>query len=175
MLLKILESGSAASLPLAPASSKEVFWQNFTGAVPSCASLAQTQNTLDCLRKANTTEISIAVEIAVAAGGDSYVFIPALDGPGGLLPCLPSSTLREGGFSRLPFIAGTNLDEGDFLMSYLRSPRCSDSDPFWRYRFRAQFRDIRFRADSRTFPCHHGPTYREPCRGQGKAHGRRAA
>lgn len=39
-------------------------------------------------------------------------FDPTLDGAHGLFPDLPSQLLPRGQFARLPFIAGTNLDEG---------------------------------------------------------------
>jgi hypothetical protein len=37
---------------------------------------------------------------------------PVLDGPEGFLPDLPSRLYEEGRFANIPFIAGTQLDEG---------------------------------------------------------------
>ncbi|CAK5266236.1 unnamed protein product [Mycena citricolor] len=40
---------------------------------------------------------------------------PVIDGPGGLIPELPSRLLLKEKFAKIPFIAGTNLDEGTFF------------------------------------------------------------
>ena len=47
---------------------------------------------------------------------DLYLFVPVLDGPDGLLPDLSSKLLSEGHFSKIPFIAGTVLDEDTDLV-----------------------------------------------------------
>ena len=43
-----------------------------------------------------------------------HIFHPVIDGPDGLIPDLPSRLFAQGKFAKLPFIAGTNLDEGGF-------------------------------------------------------------
>ena len=40
-----------------------------------------------------------------------------IDGPNGLIPDLPSKLLSQGKFSKIPFMAGANLDEGMFFFS----------------------------------------------------------
>jgi acetylcholinesterase len=79
--------------------------------VPSCASLATSGKTLDCLLKANTSEIFAGVNYAVANAG-AFPFNPTLDGPNGLVPDIPSKVYTSGMFAKIPFISGTNLDEG---------------------------------------------------------------
>ena len=45
-----------------------------------------------------------------------FIFVPVLDGPDGVIPDLPSRLFAAGKFSKIPFIAGTNLDEGTSAM-----------------------------------------------------------
>lgn len=63
---------------------------------------------------ANSTEMFTGVNTAIAQAPEEFAFDPTLDGPGGLLPDSPSTILSAGTFARLPFIAGTNLDEGKY-------------------------------------------------------------
>jgi hypothetical protein len=49
----------------------------------------------------------------MAAGIEQFPWQPVIDGPGGFIPDLPSVLFKRGQFARLPFIAGTNLDEGE--------------------------------------------------------------
>ena len=98
-------------VPVFDASRKESDWQNFVSKIPECTN-APTDNTFGCLQTANVENIVSAA--AATQNESSYValFAPVLDGPGGLLPALPSEIWEKGTFARLPFIAGTNLDEG---------------------------------------------------------------
>ncbi|PPQ65131.1 hypothetical protein CVT24_003221 [Panaeolus cyanescens] len=108
----IFESGSAATALEFPASRREVDWQNFVAGVPSCASLATSGKTFDCLRHANSTEILSGLVDAINNADELFGFDPTIDGPGGLFPDIASRILKTGKFAKLPFIAGTNLDEG---------------------------------------------------------------
>lgn len=110
--MQIFESGSAATSLSFNAARREVDWQNFVKAVPSCASLALTRNTFDCLRRANSTQINAGLLSALANAPEEFGFDPTIDGPGGLYPDIPSRLFAKGHFAKLPFIAGTNLDEG---------------------------------------------------------------
>ncbi|KAF8918343.1 Alpha/Beta hydrolase protein [Mucidula mucida] len=47
---------------------------------------------------------------------EQFPFGPTLDGPQGLFQDFPSRLFSEGKFSQLPFIAGTNLDEGTLFV-----------------------------------------------------------
>jgi len=112
----IFESGSAATAIEFNAERREIDWQNFVSGVPSCASLALTGNTFDCLRQANTSEIFSGVLNALGRAPEEFGFDPTFDGPGGLLPDMASTILNSGNFAKLPFIAGTNLDEGTIFI-----------------------------------------------------------
>ncbi|KAJ7614129.1 extracellular triacylglycerol lipase precursor [Roridomyces roridus] len=115
----IFESGSQASLPLVPAEAREDHWQDFVAGVPSCASLATSSSTFECLQNATTEEIWTGLSAANAASTAEFTWAPVIDGPGGLIPDLPSVLFERGQFARLPFIAGTNWDEGT-LFTYNR-------------------------------------------------------
>ncbi|KAL0578840.1 hypothetical protein V5O48_003164 [Marasmius crinis-equi] len=108
----IFESGSAATPLEHTAEVREVDWTNFVAGVPECASVANSSNTFDCLRTANTSSIFMGLEAAIAEADEQFAFDPTLDGPGGFLPERPSKLWEKGQFARLPFITGTNLDEG---------------------------------------------------------------
>ncbi|PFH51193.1 hypothetical protein AMATHDRAFT_59728 [Amanita thiersii Skay4041] len=108
----IFESGHAATSLTFTAARREVDWQNFVGAVASCSTLATTNNTFPCLQTAASNEIIQGLLTAIAEAPELFAFDPTLDGPGGLYPDIPSRLFEKGEFARLPFIAGTNLDEG---------------------------------------------------------------
>lgn len=112
--LQIFESGSQATLALFPAERGELDWQNFVRGVPYCASVATSGDTFSCLRDVNSTEIFQGLAAALAESTNKFPFAPVIDGSDGLIPDLPSVLFKRGQFTRLPFIAGTNLDEGTF-------------------------------------------------------------
>ena len=109
---KILESGSANTALTFNASHRQNDWDNFVQGVPECASLVSTGRTFDCLRNASSIEILNGVEDSLALANEQFPWVPTIDGPGGLIPELPSELYAKGAFARIPFIAGTNLDEG---------------------------------------------------------------
>jgi carboxylesterase type B len=100
------------------------YWTNFVSAVASCASTAHSANTFDCLKNANYSDIFTGLVAATHESPEMYAFYPTFDGPDGLYPDLPSRMLAEGHFSGLPFIGGTNLDEGKFYPSRMCSSIC---------------------------------------------------
>ena len=100
-----------------PAARRENDWINFVGGVPSCASTANSSDTFDCLRKANSSDILAGLLTAIHESPELFAFSPTLDGPDGLYPEIASALLSQGHFARLPFIAGTNLDEGDHSLT----------------------------------------------------------
>jgi len=108
----IFESGSPGSALAFKAARREIDWQNFVGGVSSCASHATSGNTFDCIRAANTSEIFQGLVTSLAEGQEEFPFDPTFDGPDGLFPDLPSVLYAKGHFAHLPFMAGTNLDEG---------------------------------------------------------------
>ncbi|OBZ67058.1 Lipase 1 [Grifola frondosa] len=102
----ILESGSAGSLPVFNSTGHDYVWQAFVDATPECAQ-ASANNTFDCLRQANFSTLVNSYGAAQAVGANALAFAPVIDGPGGLVPELPSATLAAGYYSRIPFMSGT--------------------------------------------------------------------
>ena len=49
---------------------------------------------------------------ALTKAPELFGFDPTIDGPGGLFPDIASRLFKRGHFAKLPFIAGTTLDEG---------------------------------------------------------------
>ncbi|KAJ4485323.1 esterase 1 [Lentinula aciculospora] len=108
----IFESGSAASALTFNAQHRQVDWDNFVAGVPECGNLSKTNNTFGCLQSVNTTAILDGLLIAQNEAPEEFPWSPTIDGEGGFMPELPSLLLAKGTFARIPFISGTNLDEG---------------------------------------------------------------
>ncbi|PBK86451.1 extracellular triacylglycerol lipase precursor [Armillaria gallica] len=109
----ISESGSASSPVIYNASTRETTWQYFVAGTPGCESVAGTLNSFDCLQAANSSAIYQGLLEAYALAIEDHAFYPALDGPSGtILPDLPTCLWAKGQFATIPFISGTNLDEG---------------------------------------------------------------
>ncbi|RXW11313.1 hypothetical protein EST38_g14542 [Candolleomyces aberdarensis] len=118
---EILQSGSSNSLPAFRASRNELAWQHFVGNVASCAYTATSGHTFACLRNATTEEIAAGLIRSVTEENlvSDLVWTPALDArSGSVYPDLSSRLYSKGQFARIPFIAGTNLDEGSFFASH---------------------------------------------------------
>ncbi|KAJ6571669.1 esterase 1, partial [Mycena capillaripes] len=113
----IFESGNAASPSVFEASTRQSDWDNFVRAVPGCGDCKE--DSFTCLQGANSSALLQAMQTAVAKSHEEFPWAPVLDGPKGLLPDLPSVLMEKGKFARVPFIAGTNLDEGTYLTTPL--------------------------------------------------------
>ncbi|SJL04003.1 uncharacterized protein ARMOST_07360 [Armillaria ostoyae] len=108
----IFQSGSAStSLPF-NATVREDRWTGFVTAIPGCSAYLGTSSTFPCVQNASSSEIYEGFLQAYSEANEMFPFAPTLDGPSGLFPDLPSRLFPMGQFARLPFIAGTNLDEG---------------------------------------------------------------
>lgn len=88
-------------------------WTSFLSMIPACANTSMTFDSFECLRNVPVEEIVTAHAAAVATTVVGWT--PVIDGPGGFIPDLPSKLMAQGHFSRIPFISGTNLDEGMFI------------------------------------------------------------
>ncbi|KAF7376885.1 Carboxylic ester hydrolase [Mycena sanguinolenta] len=108
----IFESGYQGTAPLFSPARDETEWETFVSGVPSCSDIATSGSTFGCLAQANTTEILQGFALVSAVSTTLTPWPPVLDGPGGLIPDFPSALFQSGQFARLPFIAGTVLDEG---------------------------------------------------------------
>ncbi|KAJ7023146.1 extracellular triacylglycerol lipase precursor [Mycena alexandri] len=134
----IFESGTMGTNRLLLPSDGQDLWTFFLSMIPQCANTSTTDNSFECLRSVPVDEIVNAQEAAVA--GAVVGWTPVIDGHGGFIPELPSKLVAEGRFSRIPFISGTNLDEGTLfvdpsvnttnaLRSYIASQLPGISDP----------------------------------------------
>ncbi|KAI9069321.1 esterase 1 [Trametes sanguinea] len=112
----IFESGAQSTLPMFPGSRRDRDWQNFVAAVPECSGVSS-NDTFDCLRQASVLTLLNAQGSASGQAGEQFPWAPVIDGEGGVIPDLPSKLLAAGTFSRLPFISGSNLDEGTQFVS----------------------------------------------------------
>ncbi|RDX40976.1 extracellular triacylglycerol lipase precursor [Lentinus brumalis] len=110
----IFESGSAGTMPFFNASRRDVVWDKFVSDVPACAD-ATAGNTFSCMQSVDTAALLTAWQETDASFPEPFLFVPVLDGPNGLIPDLPSKLFAAGKFSKIPFIAGTNLDEGTYF------------------------------------------------------------
>ncbi|KAK0462856.1 extracellular triacylglycerol lipase precursor [Desarmillaria tabescens] len=116
----IFESGTASTPPPFNATAREDredAWNNFVAAIPECSSYVGTSPTFSCVQNASSSEVYEGFLQAYSNTTEKFIFRPTLDGPSGLFPDLPSRLLLTGQFARLPFIAGTNLDEGTLFSS----------------------------------------------------------
>jgi len=113
---QILESGFPATSVLFNASHGETAWQTFVSGVASCTQTATSGHTLDCLRRANSSDIAPGLRTSLLSSSQLYplLFAPTLDGPNGLIPDYPSKILPKGRFAL--FIAGNSLDEGEIIL-----------------------------------------------------------
>lgn len=85
------------------------------GSVASCANISTSGRVYDCLRVAPIEEIFTAV--VQSAINIDFPWDPTLDiGEGSVFLDYPSSLYAKGHFARVPFIAGTNLDEGSHVI-----------------------------------------------------------
>ncbi|KAJ7677463.1 esterase 1 [Mycena rosella] len=108
----ILSSGSAATSPAFTAPQHESLWQSFVVGVPSCASVATSGSTLDCMKNASVGDL-MASYAAVGTTG----WMPVIDGSGGVFPAIPSTLFAQGRYSKIPFISGDVLDEGTIFVT----------------------------------------------------------
>ena len=97
-------------MPAFKSERNEAAWQQFVAAVPSCASVANTTNTFDCLMKADSKSLLNATFATVSPRSTS--FRPVIDGPDGFLPDRPSRLTQK---TYLPALIGSNLDEGSMF------------------------------------------------------------
>ncbi|KAF5342940.1 hypothetical protein D9758_014974 [Tetrapyrgos nigripes] len=72
---------------------------------------AKTDHTFACLQNATSEEIFEGVNASLTNPTEKFPFHPTIDGPDGVYPDYPSRLFARGHFAKLPFIAGTNLDE----------------------------------------------------------------
>ncbi len=104
---QILESGSGGTGAPPGGSSWDARWKSLAGSVAACSG-ADLDDTFTCLRKAPAQDILDAQ----GPWAGQLAFLPVVDGPGGIIPDRVSVLIESGKLSRIPFLIGTNLDEG---------------------------------------------------------------
>ena len=97
-------------------------WNAFVSEVPACAN-ATAGDTFACMQSVDTVSLLASWEQVAASFPEPFLFVPVIDGPDGLIPDLPSKLLAAGKFSKIPFIAGTNQDEGAYTPQCCRRVR----------------------------------------------------
>ena len=120
--MQIIESGSTGTVPFYNASQRNPAWLNFTAGVSECADAAD-DDTFPCLQSADTATLVASWQQAadtLTLTGGSNLYVPVIDGADGLIPDLPSKLFAAGKFSKIPFMAGTVLDEGSPLITSAR-------------------------------------------------------
>ena len=110
---QILESGFGSAIPLFNASHLQPVWDTFTANLPGCNGTVALGTSIPCAQNATTEEIITAWAAADTLIPGGLLFPPVIDGPGGLIPDLPSKLVSQGKIAHIPFMAGTNLDEGE--------------------------------------------------------------
>ena len=107
-----MESGFGSALPLFNASHREPAWDTLVANLPGCNGTVALGTSIPCAQNATTEEIISAWNVANGLIPGEFLFAPVIDGPGELIPGLPSKLLSQGKIANIPFIGGTNLDEG---------------------------------------------------------------
>ena len=131
---QIFESGTADTLPVFDAYRNLPSWMLFVQNTQPCAA-ALSNDTFECLMSASPSDLLAGINAGLAI--EPYPFRPVLDGPEGIISDLPVRRLSRGDGGRVPFIAGTNLDEGLFVITLMRSMLIPAQG---RYSFRKTFR-----------------------------------
>ncbi|TYJ55469.1 hypothetical protein B9479_003859 [Cryptococcus floricola] len=128
----IMESGAPSTAPIGPANST---WENAYQALLSasnCSSTSPSTNStasanvlnantatstpFDCLRSLSSEQI-LAAQLSVKSQTEfaaSFVYGPTIDGD--LIPDSPHTLLAQGKIAKIPFITGSNKDEGTLFV-----------------------------------------------------------
>ena len=114
-----MESGSTGTLPFFKSTERQDAWDTFVSSIPGCSGTSSAGTSIPCAQNASTATLLSALaktEVKYMAYPYNFLFVPVIDGPGGLLPDTPSTLLAAGNFSKIPFMAGTVLDEGTLFV-----------------------------------------------------------
>ncbi|KAF8505638.1 extracellular triacylglycerol lipase precursor [Russula emetica] len=110
----IFQSGTGSTLPVFDGYRATPSWILFANDTRSCAT-ASPNNTFPCLISADSSDLRAGLNAAFAI--ELFPFRPVLDGPEGILSDHPARRLSHGAGGRVPFMAGTVLDEGTVFLS----------------------------------------------------------
>jgi hypothetical protein len=87
----------------------------FANHTRACAAVSSPNidNTFECLMSASPSDLLVGTKAGLAI--EPWPFRAVLDRPEGIMSDLPARRLSHGAGGRVPFIAGTVLDEGPFV------------------------------------------------------------
>ncbi|KAH9999287.1 Alpha/Beta hydrolase protein [Russula vinacea] len=109
----IFQSGISSTLPVFDGYRGTPSWMLFANNTQSCAKASPNQ-TFPCLISADSSDLQASLNAAMAI--EPFPFRPVLDGPEGIVSDLPARRLSNGAGGRVPFIAGTVLDEATLFI-----------------------------------------------------------
>ena len=114
---KIFESGSAATVSEFNEHAERLIGET-SSLVFLHASLAESGHTFVFLREADTSEIFNGFQQSIAEAQEDFVFVPTIDGHGGLFPKIDSKLIKAEHFARLPFHSWYKLGRR-FVLIYI--------------------------------------------------------
>ncbi|KAH9062838.1 esterase 1 [Lactarius vividus] len=106
----IFQSGLGSTLPIFDAYRGTPSWMLFANNTKSCmAPKLSPDSTFSCLMSASSSDLLVGTRAGIAI--ELFPFRPVLDGNEGIISGQPVKRLARGAGKRVPFIAGTVLDE----------------------------------------------------------------
>jgi acetylcholinesterase len=111
----IFQSGLGSTLPIFNAYRAVPSWMLFANNTKSCtASTLSPDNTFSCLMSASSSDLLVGMKAGMAI--ELFPFRPVLDGSNGIISDQPVKRLARGAGKRVPFMAGTVLDEATLFL-----------------------------------------------------------
>ncbi|KAH9049183.1 esterase 1 [Lactarius hengduanensis] len=106
----IFQSGVGSTLPIFNAYRGTPSWMLFANNTKSCMALTLSpDSTFSCLMSASSSDLLVGARAGMAL--EIFPFRPVLDGNEGIISDQPVKRLARGAGQRVPFMAGTVLDE----------------------------------------------------------------
>ncbi|KAH9179846.1 esterase 1 [Lactarius sanguifluus] len=111
----IFQSGLGSTLPIFNAYRGTPSWMLFANNTKSCMALTLSpDSTFSCLMSASSSDLLVGARAGMAL--ELFPFRPVLDGNEGIISGQPMKRLARGAGQRVPFIAGTVLDEATMFL-----------------------------------------------------------
>ncbi|KAH8999251.1 esterase 1 [Lactarius akahatsu] len=111
----IFQSGVGSTLPIFNAYRGTPSWMLFANNTKSCMALTLSpDSTFSCLMSASPSDLLVGTRAGMAI--ELFPFRPVLDGNEGVISDQPVKRLARGAGQRVPFIAGTVLDEATMFL-----------------------------------------------------------
>ncbi|KAG6221519.1 hypothetical protein E4U26_005903 [Claviceps purpurea] len=112
------QSGFGGMLPRLPGgfnatATLQTIFNDLVRSIPSCASLVNTINALECLRNADFQQLNASIAHMTEAPILALIWPPVLDGT--FLTDYGAKQIANGRFAKVPILVGSNSDEGSFF------------------------------------------------------------